>query len=278
VGRPSGFSYIPPNYIRRKSMPYENILLERRVEGIALVTLNQPQKRNALTAAMQKDLLDAIREVKEDPSLRVMVITGAGPVFCAGADLRYMRGRSTMELREYLSLVPTVTANMAAMGKPTIAAVNGLALAGGTGITMACDLAVSSDQVRFGVTETNVGLWPMTIQATMARSLGRKRLLYLLMTGDTIDAWEAERIGLVNKVVPHDQLEAAWMDLATKLARKSPISMKIGKDSYYAMEDMEWSQSQAYLRECLITLLGTEDAQEGLQAFLDKRKPEWKGR
>lgn len=258
-------------------MPYENILLERRDEGIALVTLNQPQKRNALTAAMQKDLLDVIREVKEDPSLRVMVITGAGPVFCAGADLSYMRGRSTMELREYLSLVPTVTANMAAMGKPTIAAVNGLALAGGTGITMACDLAVSSDQVLFGVTETNVGLWPMTIQATMARSLGRKRLLYLLMSGDTIDAWEAERIGLVNKVVPHDQLEAAWMDLATKLAHKSPTSMKIGKDSYYAMEDMEWSQSQAYLRECLITLLGTEDAQEGLQAFLDKRTPHWKG-
>ncbi len=259
-------------------MSYQNILLERRGDGIALVTLNQPERRNALTAGMQQDLLAAIREVKEDAGLRVMVITGAGPVFCAGADLSYMRGRSSLELREYLALFPMVTAGMAAMGKPTIAAVNGLALAGGTGITMACDLAVSSEQARFGVTETNVGLWPMTIQATMSRSIGRKRLLYLLMTGDTMDAREAERIGLINKVVPQDELEGAWMELATKLARKSPPSMKIGKDSYYAMEDMEWSQSQAFLRECLVTLLNTEDAQEGLQAFLDKRPPQWKGR
>lgn len=259
-------------------MDYQNILLERRGEGIAVVTLNQPERRNPLSVGMQKDLLAVVEEVKEDDSLRVMVITGSGPVFCAGADLSYMRGRSSLELREYLSLFPRLTANMAAMGKPTIAAVNGLALAGGTGVTMACDLAVSSDQARFGVTETNVGLWPMTIQATMSRSLGRKRLLYLLMTGDTIDAWEAERLGLVNKVVSDDQLEETWMGLATKLARKSPPSMKIGKDSYYAMEDMEWSQSQAFLRECLVILLGTEDAQEGLQAFLDKRRPEWKGR
>lgn len=259
-------------------MAYESIVLERRAEGIALVTLNQPERRNPLTVGMQKDLLAAIQEVKEDNSLRVMVITGAGPVFCAGADLSYMRGKASLELREYLGLFPLVTAGMAAMGKPTIAAVNGLALAGGTGITMACDLAISSDQARFGVTETNVGLWPMTIQSTMSRSLGRKRLLYLLMTGDTIDAWEAERIGMINKVVPQDRLEDAWMELGTRLARKSPPSMKIGKDSYYAMEDMEWSQAQAFLRECLVTLLNTEDAQEGLQAFLDKRRPQWKGR
>ena len=259
-------------------MAYDNILLERRGEGIALLTLNQPEKRNALSVGMQADLMAAIQEVKEDASLRVMVVTGAGPVFCAGADLNAMRSKSTLELREYLSLFPTMAAAMNHMGKPAIAAVNGLALAGGTGITVTCDLAISSDQARFGVTETNVGLWPMTIQATMFRSLGRKRLLYLLMTGDTMDAREAERIGLVNKVVPHERLEESWMELAAKLARKSPPSMQIGKDSYYAMEDMEWSQSQAFLRECLITLLSTEDAQEGLQAFLDKRPPQWKGR
>ncbi|MDP2660439.1 MAG: enoyl-CoA hydratase-related protein [Dehalococcoidia bacterium] len=259
-------------------MAYDNILLERRGEGIALLTLNQPEKRNALSTGMQADLMAAIQEVKEDASLRVMVVTGAGPVFCAGADLNAMRSKSTLELREYLSLFPTMAASMNHMGKPTIAAVNGLALAGGAGITVTCDLAISSDQARFGVTETNVGLWPMTIQATMYRSLGRKRLLHMLMTGDTMDAWEAERIGLINQVVPHDKLEEAWMELATKLARKSPPSMKIGKDSYYAMEDMEWSQSQAYLRECLVTLLNTEDAQEGLNAFMEKRKPQWKGR
>ncbi|MDO8690002.1 MAG: enoyl-CoA hydratase-related protein [Dehalococcoidia bacterium] len=259
-------------------MPYDNILLERRGEGIALLTLNQPEKRNALSTGMQADLMAAIQEIKEDPGLRVMVVTGAGPVFCAGADLNAMRSKSTLELRDYLSLFPKMAAAMNHMGKPAIAAVNGLALAGGTGITVTCDLAISSDQARFGVTETNVGLWPMTISATMYRSLGRKRLLHLLMTGDTMDAWEAERIGLINQVVPHDKLEEAWMELATKLARKSPPSMKIGKDSYYAMEDMEWSQSQAYLRECLVTLLNTEDAQEGLNAFLEKRKPQWKGR
>jgi enoyl-CoA hydratase/carnithine racemase len=259
-------------------MAYENILLERRGEGIALVTLNRPERRNPLTYGMQMDLLRAIQEVKEDDTLRVMVITGAGEVFCAGADLTAMSNKSALELREYFSLFPMVTQSMNQMGKPTIAAVNGLAPAGGTGLTAACDLAIASDRARFGVTETNVGLWPMTIQATLYRSLGRKRVMYLLMTGDLIDAWEAERIGLVNKVVPHDKLEEAWMELATKLARKSPPSMKIGKDSYYAMEDMEWSESQAFLRECLITLVNTEDAQEGLRAFREKRAPQWRGR
>lgn len=259
-------------------MPYENILLERPGDGIALLTLNQPDKRNALTVGMQRDLMAAFQEVKEDNSLRVMVVTGAGPVFCAGADLNAMRSKDTLEVREYLSLFPMMASSMNRMGKPVIAAVNGLALAGGTGLTVTCDLAIASDRAKFGVTETNVGLWPMTIQATMYRSLGRKRLLYLLMTGDTIDAWEAERIGLINKVVAHDQLENSWMDLATKLSRKSPPSMKIGKDSYYAMEDMEWAQSQAFLRECLVTLLNTHDAQEGLGAFLEKRAPQWTGR
>lgn len=133
---------------------------------------------------MQRDLMDALQEAKDDDDIRAQVVTGAGPVLCAGADLNALRGYSAMELREYLSLFPKMTACMNRMGKPIIAAVNGLALAGGTGLSVACDLAVPSDQARFGVTETNIGLWPTTIH----RSLGRKRLLYLLMTGETVDA------------------------------------------------------------------------------------------
>jgi enoyl-CoA hydratase/carnithine racemase len=167
---------------------------------------------------------------------------------------------------------------IAKMKKPVIASVKGYALANGSGLSFACDLTVAADDAKFGTTAINVGLICLGPAAPLARNIGRKKTLEMVLTGDIITAAEAERLGLVNKVVPKDQLEEATLELAKKLADKSPLALQIGKEGIYGMQDLPYDQALDYLGELFAALCATEDAEEGVKAFLEKRKPEWRER
>jgi len=187
-----------------------------------------------------------------------------------------MKGKSLQEYRKLSALMEGMIQVIAEMKKPVIASAHGYAVANGAGLIAACDLAVVAEGTKIGTTAINVGLFCMGPAVPLSRSLGRKRALEMLLTGDMIDAGVAEKWGLVNRVVPVDELEAETMALAAKLAKKSPLALQMGKEAFYGMSDLEYTKALAYSNEVFSALCVTEDAMEGIDAFLDKRKPEWK--
>ena len=263
------------------STEYSEILY--MVSGaIARITLNRPEKRNPLGPRTIGELLHALDRAKSDAAVRVVVITGAGKVFSAGGDLSSMGGGGTpLESGASATTRPGtfVDLNLALvrLGKPSIAMVNGHALAGGLGLVVACDLALASTEAQLGTPEINVGLWPMMIMATIFRNVTRKRGLELITTGEKLSAAEAEKIGLITRAVPPAELETAVEALAAKLAAKSPKVMALGLDAFHATEDMELEPALRLLEQKLVEVLGTNDAREGLTAFLEKRAPVWTG-
>ena len=238
--------------------------------AVARVTLNLPDKRNPISPAMCGELLDAFKTVQAN----VIVLTGAGKVFSAGGDLAGMQAQGGVPPA---TLVDLFTA-MHDLGKPIIAMVNGHALAGGLGLMVACDLVIASDAAQFGTTEIAVGLWPMMITAELARSVGRKQVLEMMLTGKKMSAGEAVACGLVNRAVPADQLEAAAMELANEIAGRSPAAIRLGLRAFYRSQDMEHEPQLRYLQGELGRVLALEDAKEGIAAFLQKRAPIWKGK
>jgi enoyl-CoA hydratase/carnithine racemase len=260
-------------------MGSEYVTIACQREGAILrLTLNRPDKRNPIGPQTCGELVDALAGAAADAGVRVLVLTGAGSVFSAGGDLSQMAGASAVDSpARPASLVDLLTA-MHELGKPIIAMVNGHALAGGLGLMVACDLVVASDQATFGTTEIRVGLWPMMISAELARSIGRKQALELMLTGKRIGAAEALAIGLVNRVVPADSLEAETMALAGELAELSPATITLGLRAFYRSQDLALPDALRYLEGELGRVLALEDAREGLAAFLQKRKPVWKGR
>ncbi|HWE31750.1 MAG TPA: enoyl-CoA hydratase-related protein [Polyangia bacterium] len=263
-------------------MSYSEILYEVR-GPVARITLNRPDKRNPLGPTTIGELLHALDGAKTDDSVRVIVLTGAGKVFSAGGDLSSMgsggtplqaSGSGSTKAGTYVDLNLALTQ----VGKPTIAMVNGHALAGGLGLVVACDVAIVADDAQLGTPEINVGLWPMMIMATIFRNVPRKRGLELIMTGDKISAAQAAELGLVTRAVPRDRLQAEVDALAEKLAAKSPVVMKLGLEAFYRVQDMELEPALQYLQGQLMAVLSTEDAREGLMAFLEKRAPQWKGK
>lgn len=257
-------------------MAYETILLDKK--PIATMTLNRPERRNALSRQLMRELCLGFREAAEDDSIRVLIVRGAGGNFCAGADLSEVRDKTIMEYRQHFALLPEAFRMIARMGKPVIAAVEGYALAGGCGLAATCDLTIASEDATFGVTEIRVGLYPMVISAPIFRLIGRKRGLELFFTGEMFSAQEAERIGLINRAVPKERFEDEVMALANKLAALSPAVLRLGKDAFYTQADMEYFKAMDYLKEMVSVVSITEDAKEGVEAFLQKRKPQWKGR
>jgi enoyl-CoA hydratase/carnithine racemase len=237
---------------------------------VARVTLNLPDKRNPISPVMCGELLDAFKTVQAN----VIVLTGAGKVFSAGGDLAGMHAQGGAPPA---TLVELFTA-MHDLGKPIIAMVNGHALAGGLGLMVACDLVIASDAAQFGTTEIAVGLWPMMITAELARSVGRKQVLEMMLTGKKLSAAEAVACGLVNRAVPADQLEAATLDLANEIAGRSPAAIRLGLRAFYRSQDMEHEPQLRYLQGELGRVLALEDAKEGIAAFLQKRAPVWKGK
>src|SRR2546421_9454291 len=247
---------------------------------VATVTLNRPQQRNPLSATMLHDLVSAFRWCAADDDVRAVVLTGAGDrAFCAGADLTSFDGGMThVERYNSRDLFVELFALMASLGKPIVGRVNGHALAGGLGLACSCDLVVAVDTATFGTPEINVGIWPMMIQAILSRSIPRKVLLEMEMLGDRWTATQLQALGVINRVVSHDQLDTTVKDITDKLARKSPVALRLSRDSYYRQQDMEFRAALDYLHGQFALVTKTEDAQEGIKAFFEKREPDFKGR
>ncbi|HEC32384.1 MAG TPA: enoyl-CoA hydratase/isomerase family protein [Deltaproteobacteria bacterium] len=260
-------------------MEYKAIIVEKlEDERIGIITLNRPEQMNTFDTCLAQELNHSLREFDKDKSIRVVVIKGAGRSFCAGIDITDFEGKSILEYREWIGMMDEMHQTIANMMKPVIASVHGYAVANGAGLVAACDLAVVSEDSKFGTTAINVGLFCMGPAVSLARHMGKKRALEMLLRGNIIDANTAERYGLVNKVVPKDKLEEETMKLARELASKSPVALQMGKKSFYSMWDMNFGDSLEYMGEVFARLCCTEDAQEGVKAFLEKRKPEWKER
>ena len=255
-------------------MDYETVIVERK-DHIGLITLNRPVQLNTFTAQLAHDLNSALRELDQDPQIRAVVLKGNGQAFCAGIDVKELSGKDIVGIRTWVKAMDEHNVTIANMKKPVIAAVHGAAAANGCGLVAACDLAIASEDARLGTTAINVGLFCFGPSAPLARSVGRKRSLKLLLTGDIITAIEAERIGLVNEVVPREKLEEAAIELAEKLANKSPVALQMGKTAFYRMSDMGYEDSLAYLGEMFSIVCSTEDGREGAIAFLEKREPRW---
>ncbi len=256
-------------------MAYETILVED-AGPVARITLNRPDKRNPIGPATCGELVQAFGALGKTDAVRVIVLTGAGPVFSAGGDLSAMQ-QPTRSGAMQLGLVELLT-TMHELGKPIVAMVNGPALAGGLGLMVACDLVIAAETAVFGTTEIAVGLWPMMITAEITRSVGRKTTLEMMLTGRKLDAAQALACGLVNRVVPAAELESTTTALATELAARSPAAMALGLRSFYRSQDMEFEPQLRYLQGELGRVLALEDAAEGIAAFLGKRTPVWKGK
>ena len=259
-------------------MAFKHLLSGRR-GAVATITINRPDDRNSLSTETVSELRDALARAKGDPQVRVIVITGAGRIFCAGADLNTFR-REQPELDRYFQRrqLADLFLEMTELGKPTVARVNGHALAGGFGLVAACDLAIAVDDAQFGMPEVNVGVFPMLIMAIVFRNLPRKAAMELMLTGKRIDAAEAARLGLVNRHVPAERLDAEVDTLADELAKKSPIGMKLGLEAFYKMQDMSFPSATAYLQDQLALLSLSDDLKEGVTAFFEKREPRFTGR
>jgi enoyl-CoA hydratase len=249
-------------------------------DGQALLTIDRPQARNALSAQVVSELNEAITRADEDPAVRVIVVTGAGDrVFCAGGDLSSMASEGGfLAGHEGRRAFGALLRRMQDARKPSIARVNGHALAGGLGLVLACDLAVAVETADLGTPEVDVGLFPMMVMALLQRHLGRKRALELVMTGERLNAREAMALGLLNRVVPAAELDAAVSALAQKLAGKSQAILALGRRAFFAAEDLPLAQAVELLASQLSLNVLAEDAAEGVTAFLEKRKPKWNDR
>ncbi|MFL5796664.1 MAG: enoyl-CoA hydratase/isomerase family protein [Actinomycetota bacterium] len=246
----------------------------------AWVIIDREEQRNALSPEVVTGLRAAIERVGADESARVVVVTGAGDrAFCAGGDLGGMSGEASRvaqhEARRHL---PLLLEELHECPKPVLARVNGHALAGGFGLMLACDLVVAADDAELGTPEINLGLWPYMISAVIQRNVPRKIALEMMLTGRRVSAGEAARWGMVNRVVPRTQLDAAAEELVADLAGKSPLILSLGKRSFYRSQDMSFDDALAYLHSMLTVNLESEDVAEGVSAFLQKRPPQWKGR
>jgi enoyl-CoA hydratase/carnithine racemase len=251
-----------------------------KVDGrVATVTLNRPEQRNPLSATMLSDLVSAVRWCKQEDDVRVVTLTGAGKSFCAGADLTSFDGEmSHLERYRSRDLFVELFLLMAELGKPIIGRINGHALAGGFGLACACDILVAVDTATFGLPEINVGIWPMMIQAILSRNIPRKVLLEMEMLGDRWTAMQLQSVGVINRVVTHDLLDPTVNEIAEQLAKKSPVAMRLGRDSFYRQQDMDFRAAFHYLHGQFLMVSQTEDSKEGIKAFFEKREPDFKGK
>jgi enoyl-CoA hydratase/carnithine racemase len=259
-------------------MPDE-VLYETRGHT-ARITINRPERRNAMSYGVMQGLRDAMARARHDDAVRVVVVTGAGDAaFCAGADLGGIaENDGAAAAHENRGLLADLFRDMWSLGKPIVARVRGYALAGGFGLACACDLIVAADDAVFGTPEINVGLWPYMITVPLLRSMPPKTALDLMMTGRRVDATEAQRLGFVQRVVPVDEIDATVDLLAATLASKSPLIMRWGRQSFYRVLEMDADAALAYLQTMLTVTTLTDDATEGVAAFSQRREPEWRGR
>jgi enoyl-CoA hydratase len=261
-------------------MGYGTVRYEVAETGVATIALDQPETRNALSDELLDDLLAAFAAARDDDAVRCVVLTSTHEkVFSSGGNLAGFAAQVPLVHKHAaIDRFPRLFELIGRLGKPTICAANGHVLAGALGLALACDLIVAREGVRFGTPEINVGVFPFMIMALIYRNIGRKKANELLLLGEQISAEDAERIGLVNRVVAAEEFDGFVADWAQKLARKSPVLMRMGKDAMFRQQDMALADALDFLRAQLALAFATDDIQEGVNAFFEKREPEWTGR
>lgn len=260
------------------SAPEQPVLVER-TGAIATVTLNRPTQYNALSGEVLTALQGALDAIAADDSVRVVILAANGKAFCAGHDLKEMRSSSDRSFhQELFRQCGRMMLTINAMPQPVIASVQGIATAAGCQLVAACDLAVAALEARFAVSGINVGLFCSTPAVPLSRNMQRKQAMHMLLTGDFIDAGTAQQFGLVNTVVAADQLVAATRELAEKIAAKAPLSVRLGKKMFYEQLSMGLADAYAFAAERMACNMDSDDAREGIDAFIQKRKPVFKGK
>jgi len=253
-------------------------LLMRQSGGVVTLTLNRPAQFNSLSQSLLTALETALDAIAADESARVIVIAGAGKAFCAGHDLKEMRANPAKEFQQSLfEQCSRMMMRLTEIPQPVIARVHGIATAAGCQLVAMCDLAVASESARFAVSGINVGLFCSTPSVGLARNVGRKQAMEMLLTGDFIDARSALEHGLVNRVVPDDQLDAEVKKLTDAIVSKSPVAVKSGKQMFYRQLELGLAEAYELATEVIACDMMTEDAHEGIDAFIEKRPPEWRG-
>lgn len=260
------------------TVPTDQILLRADADGVATLTLNRPAARNALSTGLMSALQAEIDAIAGDPAVRVVVIAANGPAFCAGHDLREVRGTPTRTAYEALfAQCSALMLSIMRLPQPVIARVHATATAAGCQLVATCDLAVAAESAKFATPGVNIGLFCSTPMVAVSRNLGRKQTMEMLLTGDMIDANAALEAGLVNKSVPDTELDTAIGEYCTQIVSKSPLTLKIGKEAFYRQLEMPLDDAYAYASEVMVTNMLARDAGEGIDAFLEKRAPEWTG-
>jgi enoyl-CoA hydratase/carnithine racemase len=258
-------------------MKESRLVLYEVSEGRATITIDDPERRNPMSVETMAGLLEATRAAIDDPEVRVLVYTGAGDrAFSAGGDLNRSFVDDPLGLHNARGALADLFRLMRSGGKPTVARVNGHALAGGFGLAVACDVTICVDDAKLGATEVKVGLWPMMISAILIRVMPPKAVLELMLTGRIIDPYEAQRLGAVSRVVSREVLDPAVTETVEALKASSPATAMIGRDSFYGIADLDFDAALDRLQTGLTSIAMTEDAAEGVAAFLEKREPEWK--
>jgi enoyl-CoA hydratase/carnithine racemase len=256
---------------------FNSILIERDAP-VATITMNRPEKRNALSSEMMGELRDALRTLSADPEVRAIVLAANGPAFSAGHDLRELVDGDINRYRAVFDLCTELMNTIQEIPQPVLASVQKIATAAGCQLVATCDLAVAAEEATFGTPGVKIGLFCTTPMVALSRAIGRKRALQMLMTGKLISAETAADWGLINTVVPADQLASATRELALSIATASPLTVALGKQAFYTQIDLDQPKAYAYAKEVMSMNAMAADAQEGMCAFLDKRQPAWVGK
>jgi enoyl-CoA hydratase/carnithine racemase len=257
--------------------PYEYLLVE--ADGpIAIVTMNRPERRNALSLLLMEELIDCFRALKTTEEIRAIILAAKGPVFSAGHDLSELMARPIGDYRQVFDVCAELMSLVQSIPQPVIAEVQGIATAAGCQLVATCDLAVASERSQFATPGVRIGLFCTTPMVALTRAIGRKRAMEMLLTGTPINPHIAMEWGLVNRVVPAERLREESYALARRIAEASPVTVSIGKQAFYTQIDLDQPKAYAYAKEVMSLNAMAEDAQEGMGAFLEKRIPSWRGR
>ena len=256
-------------------MPYSHLMFER-AEGAAIVTLNRPAQRNALSLELMLELIECLTRIEANREVRAVILAAAGPAYCSGHDLRELTGGDRAAYHHIFEVCTDLMRTLQGLPQPVIAEVQGIATAAGCQLAATCDLVIASEQATFATPGVRIGLFCSTPMVAVSRAIGRKRALQMLLTGDAIDARTAAEWGMVNSVVPASGLRAATLALAARIGQASALTVGMGKQAFYRQIDMMQGSAYAFTQQVMTTNVLTEDAQEGMCAFLDQRPPQWR--